>query len=222
MLLAIALLATGAKAQPGAEPLIDIDLMPGTQHSWIAREMTLNGVPSSIRQLQSERPLKEVVAHYEQSLAEENDVARHRQGESTVLATRLRGHFVSLQLTDSTFGTEGWLVISAEPAEHDAQVESRLPLPPAFTVVSHQRHLDQSPPAETLTLSSRQSVGVARAALVATMTGAGWELRQDLPSQRRRAARSLVFTKQGDTVSGFIAADESWAEETLILLTLKP
>lgn len=207
----------------------EIPLMPGTKASWIARQIEMNGLPTSIKSVRHAKPLPDVLAFYQREWTENGSVVTHRHGLWQVISTKIDEHFISLQLKQNLDSTEGMLVVTLDPKNHRTDLSTSLTLPTSFQVLAHQRHLDQVDQAETITLSSPQNVGITTSMLRTALTGAGWRVVSDTSATSLRAGHNLYFTRQGATqrarqhewVKAFIAVDPAWSQRTLVLITRK-
>ena len=181
--------------------------------------MTLNGVPAAIRSLSNAQSPEQVANFYRQSWAEPGEIIERKHGDWQILSTKHKGNFVSLHLKPNGLGTEGVLVISTDPQEHLDNAQSSLPIPRSFKVLGRQGHLDGGNHAETITLSSNNSVGVARSELLTSFTSDGWVAVFDQPSREVHSGHTIHLSKARDQIRLFIGSDPEWSEDTLVLLT---
>jgi len=193
-------------------------VMPGLTTQWIAQDMRLNGLPASMRTVQGDRPLAEVLNYYRRLWS--GAIDERRNGEWHVLATRQRNEFISLRLQASAGGVRGVLTVSADPATVAASLDSPLPVPSGITRVSHQAFRDKGSEGENLTLISRRSVAWERQAFVSLYLGEGWAHTEDRVAQSVPDGHVLQFLRGKEQVRVLLYRDPDLADaQTLILVT---
>lgn len=217
LILVTSVITTTADAR--SKKLIDVKLMPNTKQTWIAKRMNMNGVPTSIRQIENTQPLQRVIEHYKQSWSDQSEVIERRQDEWQILLTKMKDNFISLHLKSKGHGTEGMLMVSGDPQHYIDSAQTRLPLSPAFKILSRQEHMDSDGDAETITMSSTDGVAMVRSSLLSTLSADGWKTVYDKPATHIGTAHSLRLSRSRDHIKVFIGADPEWSEDTLILLT---
>jgi len=201
---------------------IELPLIQGTESRWIARRTSLNGVPASLRSLRHAASLDEVVEHYRRVWRSEGDMRVEQQPDRTVLSMRLPDHFVSLQLVSSMVGTDGVLVISADPGRYLGRHIPDLPLPSGLVLLAQQTHLDGARRAETLTFVSRDGVSLVRKSLIGALGADGWLTLRDAPAATMQSGHTLLFGRENERLNAIIGRDSRWGESTLVLMARQP
>lgn len=192
--------------------------MPGLSAQWIAQDLTINGLPASIRSVQGRLPLAEVLRYYRQHWAGRID--ERVEGEWHVLATRHRDRFVSLRLRESGNGVQGVLTDSRDPASAVPKLDSTLSVPPGLVRLSHQVFRDGPARGENLTLMSSRSVAYERQAFDALYRGEGWVRIEDRAARSVTDAHVLQFLRGKQNARIVLYRDPALADgNTLILLT---
>ena len=204
----------------------DAWVMPGLEAQWIARDMTLNGVPASMRSLHGRRSLADVLTYYRR-LGERlcthpctDSVHEYRQGVWHVLAMKQRGTFASLRLRSVDGGVHGVLTTSADPATARVNLSSELPVPSGLTSLSHQSFRDRASGGENLTLLSPRSVAYERQAFVALYQNDGWTPAEDRAAKTVPDGHVLQFLRGKEQVRVVLYRDPGLASgRTLILVS---
>lgn len=195
-----------------------IDLMPGSKVSWIAQDMQLNGVPVSIRQVDTSAPLNEVVTYYRKAWDSQHPLIQRHEGDETVLAAMQGKRFVSLRLRTEGTATRGLLTVSADPASHHEDLATTLPVPHGAVVVSRQQYRDGQHPAEALTLRADTPVAFNKAEIEGALEVDGWRKDVDTSSTSIADGAVLLFRRGDESMRVIIGSDPSWNNETLILM----
>jgi len=193
-------------------------VMPGLDTQWIARDMELNGVPTSMRSVLGEQGLDEVLGFYRREWRDALD--ERIDGDWHVLATRQRGQFVSLRIRQAGAGVQGILTASADFAMVEPNLDSALPIPHGLTRLGHQAFRDQGSTGENLTLMSPRSVSHERQAFQSLYQRDGWVLTEDRGTQSVRNGHVLQFVRGKDQARIVFYRDPQLANgRTLILVT---
>ena len=192
--------------------------MPGMSAQWIAKDVTINGLPASMRSVQVSLPLSEVLRYYRQQWAGRID--ERVEGQWHVLATRHRDRFVSLRLRASGNSVQGILTDSRDPDSAVPGLDSALPVPPGLVRLSHQVFRDGPARGENLTLMSSRSVAYERQAFDAIYRGEGWVNIEDRAAHTVADAHVLQFLRGKQSARIVFYRDPALADgNTLILLT---
>ena len=208
-LLVIVLLAAPALADP---------LMPGLSAQWIARDMTINGVPTSIRSVHGDLKPEDVLRYYRKEWAGRLD--ERVEGEWRVLATRHRDRFISLRLRSTSNSVQGILTDSLDPAKATPSLASPLPIPHGLETLSRHTFTDGGIQGENLTLASRRSVAFERQAFASTFRLDGWTRMEDRAAQTVSNGHILNFVRRKESVRIVLYRDPALLDgRTLILVT---
>lgn len=178
-------------------------VMPELEATWIAQDMTLNGLPVSMRALKGSVPASRVLAYYRKRWGKR--LLQRRDRGWHLLAAEEGGKFVSLRLRPVGGGVEGVLTVSPKPDEHVGSVASDFPVPNGLTRLSRQTFNDRGVRGENLTLMSPRSVAFEREAFTSRLLAEGWRVDYEraaasVPnghigyfSKARRSATVLVY-----------------------------
>lgn len=193
-------------------------IMPGLKAQWIAEDMTLNGLPASMRTLQGDVALVDVLGYYRTLWA--GELHERIDGDWRVLATRKRDRFISLRLQSAGVGVRGVMTVSADPTNRMATLDSDFPTPPGLTRLAHQTFRDGSLYGENITLMSRRGVAYESQAFRALLAGAGWTLAEDRAAATVPDAQVMHFVRAKQQARVFIYRDAELANgKALILVT---
>lgn len=193
-------------------------IMPGLSAQWVAEDMTLNGIPASMRTVAGSMPLVDVLRYYRRLWA--GELQERIEGEWRVLAIRQRDRFITLRLQSAGVGVEGVLTVSADPSSHQASLDSDFPVPRGLTRLAHQSFRDGSLYGENLTLMSGRSVAYERQAFDALLRGQGWTLAEDRVATTVPDAHVMHFVRAKQQARVFIYRDPELANgNALILVT---
>ena len=206
-------------AQPQFEKMPEIALMPKLTGQWVAKRIILNGLPASIFAFSGPVKIDDVVANYETIWRSKSDAVTHRNGVWRILATKHKGHFVTLQVRPDGAGAQGLIVVSGDPAEYANAIQTDFPLPPGLRVVNHQSFIDSGKRAQTITLQSEQLASIERAVFEYELTSSGWTLISAQSAETLRDGYTLEFRKGTQHARIFLANDEAWDNRTMILIT---
>lgn len=192
--------------------------MPGLSAQWIARDMTLNGVPASMQALSGSVSLSEVLRYYRSTWRGALD--ERVEGEWHVLATRQRDRFASLRLRPVGLGVEGVLTVSLDPGRAAPSLESSILVPPGLVRLAHQEFRDGAERGENLTLMSSRSVAYERQAFVSAYRGEGWTLIEDRKAGSVTDGHIIQFVQGKRSLRVVLYREATLAEgRTLVLVT---
>jgi len=193
-------------------------VMPGLTTQWISRDMVLNGVPASMRTVNGDQSLAEVLKYYRQQWA--GAIDERTEGEWRVLSTLQRNQFVSLRLRESGTGVRGVLTTSLDPAAASPSLNSTLAIPAGLTRFAHQSFRDQGSSGENLTLMSPRSVAYERQAFASIYRSDGWTLGEDRATRAATDGHVMQFLRDKEQVRVVLYRDPALANgQTLILVT---
>ena len=193
-------------------------VMPGLSAQWIARDMTLNGVPASMRALSGNVRLHDVLRFYRSAWRGALD--ERVEGDWHVLASRQRDRFVSVRLRSIGHGVEGVLTVSLDPGRATPSLESSILVPPGLVRLAHQAFRDGGERGENLTLMSSRSVAYERQAFVSAYRGEGWTLIEDRAAGSVSEGHIVQFAQGKQSLRVVIYRDPSLAEgQTLVLIS---
>jgi len=220
MVLAACAMMTGALANGDRPQLLpEIELMPKVKGQWVSESMTLNGVPATVRAFKGPVRVDAVVAYYERLWQDSEGVVTRRRKEWHIVATKQDGRFVSLHVRADGRGSEGMIVVSADPAEYLDAPGTKFPLPPEIHVLSRQSFFDAGMLAETITLRGKGTVTEAAMSMESQLARANWQLISRGPASTHHDAVIMEFRRDKDHARIFVARDRQWGSETFILVT---
>ena len=193
-------------------------LMPGLSAQWIARDMTINGVPTDMRSVRGTVALDRLLQYYRREWAGELD--ERVEGDWHVLATRQRGRFISLRVRSAGNGVDGILTSSIDPAEATPSLASRLPVPSSLERLAHQAFRDGGARGENLTLAGSRSVAFERQAFDSLYRSQGWLRVEDRTTRTVADGHILQFVRGKESVRIVLYRDPALLDgRTLILVT---
>ena len=194
-----------------------IELMPGASAIWIAKDISLGGIPASIEAVRHAEPIDRVIDFYRHAWERYAEVQIIGSGAQRIVSTRYRNRFISLQLESGPSGTDGILITSEEPGD-DTAPDATLLLPPSAHLLSQQSHRDAGKLTETLTLHSERDAAMFSADLAIEWQAAGWQTVRDLPATRPDSGRQLTLVRGSERLDAYVARDRKWDNATLALV----
>lgn len=193
-------------------------LMPGLSAQWIARDMSINGVPTSMRSVEGAISLDRVLRHYRRAWGD--GLEERTEGMWHVLATRERDRFISLRLRRAGNAVQGILVVSADPSKATPSLRSDLPVPPGLERLSHQSFRDGGTRGENLTLASHRTVAFERQAFDFLYRSEDWLRVEDRRAQSVADGHVLQFVRGKRSARIILYRDPALLDgRTLILVT---
>lgn len=218
--LASIVLATSYTTSHAGYRVLDslVNLVPGTHWQWIAQDLVINGVPTSVRHLTIDASFPSVLTRFRSSWQSQGSIVERKQGRWHVLATKEADKFISLQLKARGKQTEGILTITSDPLEHNSGYEGELPLPDDLSVISWQSHRDGPFDAQTVTLASPRPVDYVRDSVVSAFNMKGWRLEMEKAATTLRDGRVLHLTGDVGKARIIIGRDKRWSDQTLALI----
>lgn len=194
----------GAVAQSVAA-LPDLGAPPRSKVQWIAQAMRLNGLPMKLQLLRSPEAPDDVFDHYESQWRgrAHHELRRSTQGEWQTLSIKSPTHYITLQLTRTSSGSEGTITVSAPPVS--ARPATNFPRPVSSRLLSVQEYDDAGIESEHISLSSARSVNVEAQAFQHELARAGW--RSDMQAsfqgkviEAQKGAQHAFVTLQPDSL----------------------
>jgi hypothetical protein len=171
-----------------------ISIMPGMRTQWASEYMIYNGFPMSIRNFRVGKTEKEVLRYYE-SIWKVNslvEIRRDRVGDEWVIGYKKKDFYYTVQVKNISGESEGSLVVTrlSPVKKHD----SKFPLMPGSRILTHIHSYDQGIRAETITIGSARSVGIANDWYVERMVNEGW-IRQEFVKTDGISMKLLEFQR---------------------------
>lgn len=203
--LLLSIVATGLVESAGAgtvarltASLPEVGPPPQGEVRWVSRSMRMNGVPMTLQIVRSRLQPFEVFGHYESALRAKTHGETHRStsGEWQVLGIRSPQHYITVQLRQTTAGSEGMIVVTRLPAI--ATFVTDFPRPPSTRLLSVQEYDDSGFESEHLSLSSTRGVPVEARGFLNELAREGWQVTQ------RDAGRSTVLEAQRGAEQAFV------------------
>lgn len=212
-----------AAPDPLDVPLPEVGDVQGVQTAWVARKMSQNGVPMSIRSFKSVRSINDVLKAYRKTLlasgAQHADIV-HTAGVNT-LGAGIGPYFINVQgANHGGMGSVGFIVVSLVPGVMDSSTDTSLPVPDDAHVLSVQRYSEQGRKAESVTMASRRAISVMADNVRADLEGRGWSQLKRYSSADTGNRRYMVFKRDDEVVQAVVQeASTARARGTLIMLT---
>lgn len=170
----------GQSVDPLAAPLPELEVYPGARSSWVARRMSMNGLPMTVRAFSSDDSPADVLRFYRRYW---KGRGLARTGESAfkefqTAGAELNGFYFSVQVRAAGGGTEGVLVVSASLQGATADKQTNFPLLAGDAVLEKIEAFDLGVRSETLVLQSGRSVSDRAAAYRGRLLADGWRVQR--------------------------------------------
>lgn len=205
---------------PQPLPLPEVELMPELKGYWVARRMVMNGLPASIRVIRGAINPETVIAHYERSWRhDKHTTLKRREGQWYVISARRSDQFVTLQIRAAGAGSEGLIMVSADPADYTPRFDTAFPLPQSVVVIGRQTYVDGDVEAESITLRSPRSLSSETLAFKDLLAREGWLVTIDRAASSTTGGHMMEFQKGSQHAQIFLARNPAGGGETLMLIT---
>lgn len=154
-------------------PLIDI--MPEMDAEWVARKILYNGIPTSIQNFTTVKPLKEVISYYKNQWGKKAIQKTVKQAET--IGTESNGFYYSVQAEAQGLGAHGSLTVTPVMHAGNLQVsnQTEFPLLPDSLVITKVEAVDRGVLSETLTVLNQSSATDNENWLTNELTHQGWQ-----------------------------------------------
>lgn len=197
----------------------EIEAPTGCHTAWIARKMIRNGLPMSIRAFSSNESATEISEYF---LHEWKKNALSPMGELLKEGRRrvgvLKGdYYISVESYPTLRGSEGFIVVTADPSETVPESRTELPLPRSFRVVNKDEYLDDGIVAESVTAVSDRSQRIERNELSRQLESAGWSFVNGAGGNRSSDQTQMEFQKSVQQLQVTVLSDKS-SQQTVMLL----
>lgn len=212
-----------AATDPLDIPLPQVGSVHGVQTAWVARKMSQNGVPMSIRSFKSKRSIDEVLQAYRKALlasgAQHADIV-HSAGVNT-LGAGMGPYFINVQgANHKGMGSAGFIVVSVMPGVMDSSTDTSLPVPKGAHVLSVQRYDEQGKKAESATMASSKAVSVMADDVKAGLKGRGWSQLKHYSDADTGDKRFMMFKRGHEVLQAVVRkASRARGRGTLIMMT---
>lgn len=174
-----------------------LELYPGAKASWIARQMTMNGLPISIRAIATEASPNQVLEFYRGRWMADGrrHIARSSFDGFEAIGVNLDGHFASVQVRATNRGAEGMLVVSATAERATPDRSTAFPLAPGDRLWEKIETEESGTVAETLIIISDRSLAGSISAYQQQLGRLGWVDTAELDSTSGRDTRQLSYQR---------------------------
>lgn len=215
----------GAAAAPDPlnVPLPVIGDVQGVQTAWVARKMSQNGVPMSIRSFKSTHSIDEVLQAYRKELladgAPHADIV-HTGGVNT-LGAGIGPYFINVQgANHGGMGSAGFIVVSLIPGVMNSSTDTTLPVPDGAHVLSVQRYDEQGKKAESATMASTKAVSIMADDVKADVEDDGWSQLSRYSSADTGDKRFMMFKRDNEVLQAVVQKSSTARRQgSLILMT---
>lgn len=176
--------------------LPDIGPPPQGEVQWIARSMRMNGIPMTLKVVQTRLSPSELFTFYEASMRGQsgNEFRRWATGEWQSLSIRSPRHYATIQVRPVIAGSEGIIAVTMSPEQAKPKLASEFPRPLLTRIVSLQEYDDAGIESEHISLSSHRAVTVEARAFHQVLTRAGWQITKQQTA--REAGRGVLIEAQ--------------------------
>lgn len=176
--------------------LPDIGAPPQGQVQWVARSMRMNGIPMTLKVIQTRLSPSDLFTFYESSMRGQagNEFRRWTTGEWQLLSIRSSHYYATVQVRPVIAGSEGTISVTMPPEQAKPKLSSEFPRPPTTRIVSLQEYDDVGMESEHISLSSRRAVTMEARAFQQELTRAGWRITKQQAG--RDVGRSVVIEAQ--------------------------
>jgi hypothetical protein len=171
-----------------AAALPDIGPPPQGEVRWIARSMRMNGMPMTLKVIQTRLSPTELFSFYEASMRGQADteLRRSTMGEWQLLSIKSADHYATIQVRPVIAGSEGTIAVTASPEQATQKLSSEFPRPLTTRIVGLQEYDDAGIESEHISFSSRRTVTMEARAFQQELERQGWQI------TKQQATRSLV------------------------------
>lgn len=168
--------AHGELTRASEIPLPTMEVFPGADVAWVAKSITYNGLPMSVRAFESPGTPAEVVAFYRTAWRASGSarVGETRFRDYQTLGMEMSGVYYSIQVRPSGHGSAGVMVVSRAPADARADRTTAFPVASGDRVLEKIESIDLGVRAESLIISTERSMGEALSEYRGTLQRLGW------------------------------------------------
>lgn len=179
-----------------AASLPDIGPPPQGEVRWIARSMRFNGMPMTLKVVQTRLSPTDLFTFYEASMRGQpgKEFRRSTMGEWQLLSIKSPRYYATLQVRPVIAGSEGTIAVTLSPGRASPKLSSEFPRPLTTRIVSLQEYDDAGIESEHIRLSSRRAVTAEARAFQQELERAGWQIRKQQAT--RAASRGVVIEAQ--------------------------
>lgn len=180
----------------GTVALPDIGPPPQGEVQWIARSMRMNGIPMTLKLIQTRLSPSELFTYYEASMRGQpgNEFRRSTTGEWQLLTIKSSHHYATIQVRPVVAGSEGTIAVTVSPEQATPKLSSTFPRPLTTRIVSLQEYDDGGIESEHISLSSSRAVTMEARAFQQELARDGWQITKQ--HSARDASRGVVIEAQ--------------------------
>lgn len=192
---------------------------PGASTAWIAKRMLRDGLPMSIRAFKAKSGIDEVMGHYSHEWRKRALSPReNRQGKRQRILGVLDGdYYMTIQAFPTSQGSEGFIVVTADPAKISPDRKTSFPLPESLRIVRKDEYLDGEIAAETLTAVSDRSQRNEIGEISRHLRTNGWAEVSGPFDGSSLNVQVLEFQKSSQLVQVTVSSDKSLEQTTVLL-----
>ncbi len=152
-----------------------IDVMPEMDTEWVARKVLYNGIPTSIQNFTTVKPIKEVIDYYKNQWG--NKAVQKTVKHVETIGTEINGFYYSVQAEAQGRGAHGSLTVTPVMNDGSLQVnnETEFPFLPDSIVITKVEAVDRGVLSETLTAINQSSATDNENWLTNELVNQGWQ-----------------------------------------------
>jgi hypothetical protein len=182
-----ALAASVVSAAPSsADGLTVVPPPPGAEAQWVARDMSYNGLPMTIRTFRVNTRIERVLEHYERRWQREYrdaEVLRRQRDGWNEIFVHTGGQFLSVRMRRKLGTVQGYITASADPRTVEPERSTELALPEGVRMLTRQTYRDGGRRAQNLMLASDRGMRTTAERFDRTLADAGWSITASRASQ---------------------------------------
>ena len=198
----------------------DIGPPPHGEVRWIARSMRFNGMPMTLKVIQTRLSPADLFIFYETSMRGQtgNEFRRSTMGEWQLLSIKSSHYHATIQVRPVIAGSEGTIAVTLPPERGIPKLSSEFPRPLTTRIVSLQEYDDAGVESEHISLSSRRAVTTEARAFQQELERAGWKIGKQQAT--RSASRGVVIEAQHGAQQALLTLlpDETHPSTTAIII----
>jgi hypothetical protein len=155
---------------------------------WIARSMRMNGMPMTLKVIQTRLSPTELFTFYEAGMRGQpgTELRRSAMGEWQLLSVKSSDHYATIQVRPVIAGSEGTIIVTASPEQATQKLSSEFPRPLTTRIVGLQEYDDAGIESEHISFSSRRTVTMEARVFQQELERQGWQI------TKQQATRGLV------------------------------
>lgn len=183
----------------------------------------MNGVPMTLRSLQSSLSPEAVLYYYESWSKQKTgaQTLRTRIDQEEALTIKLDRHLITIRAHRGASGTHGTITSSLASFAAAARVETAFPVPPNIRLVNLQQYEDDSGAAEHISFVSQRAPHVEASALAQWLDDKGWTTLRRAPMHETLRGYVIESQKAAQHAQITIVPSEGWLLGSRILIVWK-